>query len=1296
MDSGMEDGLASGLDQAAAPTELRLAIWAAIVGALLYFFFFRYNSSSSSPRGAGVPRPAGRAPAAAPSADADELRRAALRRVGEGAAVHRLLRVSEDEQRLRRRAEAAEAAARLAIGDDAREDRKQRATDRSARIAQAGTTTETGPTAGSPANPDAGDVKGWFLRYVLRVKCEGETIDHAPASMVMLFRTESDADYTELPGLLELAQGTESGCLGGAVEDDVVLLSDPPRTIAYYANLAHRCTAASQQLASDASIRRQLLDSGYAARVLDSIQRDARTLALPPEFIAHCPAERLQALVLAPPGAEGGAAVEKERVAEILRVLLAPAVDRSAVLSLSEHLRWVCTRSRCGLDEFSARFAGGAAACDTMASGLQFHAQAVLAPYFNEPNGTDVANTLKAIPKYPQVHPSEIDASLGPLQSNAATGISNIAACLREVLKTDQSVVLRWLDKYFELQEPRVGMDTNKAGMQGAPPELGMYLVPSETAVCAMALLTFELAAPACADDGRRVGLENYLQRAESPAWRQLPRLGGAAAGGALPAAGGANFSTKIFFLALRAIRAGIVPCLRVFRHLREGYGRVHAQWVETGGGQGQMDYQQMPSVVKSAALLYDTVRAVLFNPRLTDLLLEVATCCARLLDRADAATRAEFPLPFVHDTLDILKFCAEFLPDKLDVAAATATLNFFVTLSLTTRHQLLKARVTCLLGAFAPAKAGGSGVSYSNVFDAGNFSSFSSPISLSSCVERMPCLHKLPRHLFQVYVGMERAEGYDVTKDEHIFTTAKATALNLFLKLYFNTTFKQGLTEALANPDDEDVVDFVKALTTNAIHLLEHCLLRLTEVNDLEKIRLRQPEVTQKLGFQRMAAKGFLSSAMESLKLVQIMADPRGDLASNSPSPVPSAMKSAEVLRVVAHFAVRFLDKLFGPTADDLKTLPDPAELNYDFFGMLEVVVNVIVLFKDVPEFPLAFATHPDCNRSKLLRAAEEVNRTALGGRRFAEGLRGFIEQLPGGDDRAAGAWEPPAKAVELDEKRFEEVFAEWQCFEADLGAGDQPAYRTHLLHREIAAAGASGGGAGKRRQLMKDRKLLGNLPLHPSAAVFAACDESRMDVFRFVLTGPVGTPYAHGLFVFDVFCQDSYPANPPTWLHRVSGPVRFSPNLYESGKICLSLLNTWHGDDADMKWVPDKSSLYQVALSIQSAVLVPDPYFGEPGTERLRNTPNGDKYSFAYNEDSKLACLRYAILEHVRSPPQGCEELFKLYFSEKSDAILMTATQWMAEASAEAKPKFAQAIGNLADEFAKLQPSTCSIWSD
>ena len=41
---------------------------------------------------------------------------------------------------------------------------------------------------------------------------------------------------------------------------------------------------------------------------------------------------------------------------------------------------------------------------------------------------------------------------------------------------------------------------------------------------------------------------------------------------------------------------------------------------------------------------------------------------------------------------------------------------------------------------------------------------------------------------------------------------------------------------------------------------------------------------------------------------------------------------------------------------------------------------------------------------------------------------------------------------------------------------------------------------------------------------------------------------------------------------------PPRFNPNLYADGKVCLSLLGTWHGGDASQKWQPGKSSLYQV----------------------------------------------------------------------------------------------------------------------
>jgi len=39
----------------------------------------------------------------------------------------------------------------------------------------------------------------------------------------------------------------------------------------------------------------------------------------------------------------------------------------------------------------------------------------------------------------------------------------------------------------------------------------------------------------------------------------------------------------------------------------------------------------------------------------------------------------------------------------------------------------------------------------------------------------------------------------------------------------------------------------------------------------------------------------------------------------------------------------------------------------------------------------------------------------------------------------------------------------------------------------------------------------------------------------------------------------------------------VRFNPNLYNDGKVCLSVLNTWHGRPEE-KWNAHTSSFLQV----------------------------------------------------------------------------------------------------------------------
>jgi ubiquitin-protein ligase len=56
-----------------------------------------------------------------------------------------------------------------------------------------------------------------------------------------------------------------------------------------------------------------------------------------------------------------------------------------------------------------------------------------------------------------------------------------------------------------------------------------------------------------------------------------------------------------------------------------------------------------------------------------------------------------------------------------------------------------------------------------------------------------------------------------------------------------------------------------------------------------------------------------------------------------------------------------------------------------------------------------------------------------------------------------------------------------------------------------------------------------------------------------RAIITGPCGTPYESGLFMFDILFPLDYPQVPPKvkFLTTGQGTVRFNPNLYADGKV-------------------------------------------------------------------------------------------------------------------------------------------------
>lgn len=122
-----------------------------------------------------------------------------------------------------------------------------------------------------------------------------------------------------------------------------------------------------------------------------------------------------------------------------------------------------------------------------------------------------------------------------------------------------------------------------------------------------------------------------------------------------------------------------------------------------------------------------------------------------------------------------------------------------------------------------------------------------------------------------------------------------------------------------------------------------------------------------------------------------------------------------------------------------------------------------------------------------------------------------------------------------------------------------------------------------------------------------------------RALIIGPPDTPYEFGFFEFDFTFPEEYPIVSPKVkaITTGRGRLRFNPNIYACGKICLSILGTWRGESGE-QW-STAQGLESILVSIQS-LLSSDPYSNEPGFE----DPEGESAE-------KASHVKYA--EKVRS---------------------------------------------------------------
>ena len=199
--------------------------------------------------------------------------------------------------------------------------------------------------------------------------------------------------------------------------------------------------------------------------------------------------------------------------------------------------------------------------------------------------------------------------------------------------------------------------------------------------------------------------------------------------------------------------------------------------------------------------------------------------------------------------------------------------------------------------------------------------------------------------------------------------------------------------------------------------------------------------------------------------------------------------------------------------------------------------------------------------------------------------------------------------------------------------------------------------------KRIMADIKNFNKSGLD-SQGIFINYSDEDIYQMNALIFGPKDTPYAHGNYLFDIIFPKDYPLNPPSVKFDTYGKnIRFNPNLYVNGKVCLSILGTWAGPG----WT-SCCTLSTVLLSIQS-LLHEHPIQNEPGWEKC-----SDVRSDNYNRIIEYGNVCVSVIDTLEKPSRTYDvfkdimkknlfenkEYFINYFekNKKKQGTLMTSS--------------------------------------
>lgn len=182
--------------------------------------------------------------------------------------------------------------------------------------------------------------------------------------------------------------------------------------------------------------------------------------------------------------------------------------------------------------------------------------------------------------------------------------------------------------------------------------------------------------------------------------------------------------------------------------------------------------------------------------------------------------------------------------------------------------------------------------------------------------------------------------------------------------------------------------------------------------------------------------------------------------------------------------------------------------------------------------------------------------------------------------------------------------------------------------------------------QRLLSDVKDLIKNPLTDENIYYIHDDLDMLKGYALII-GPDDCIYEHGAYFFEFNFPSDYPLRPPTVVyHTNDGKTRFNPNLYRNGKVCVSILNTWKGE----QW----TSCQTIRSILMTLVTLfhNNPIVNEPGFSA--SDPEAPKYNQIV-EYKKYEVAMIGILTKKYLPDKflGFYSIYKDHFVKHKEAI-------------------------------------------